>query len=84
MSEPRRRQRFGGPGRRAAVALALGLGAAQLSACTDYKPFRAPDNSGIPEGPGLFTGPEGEWVLFRKQTEADDGESGEATGEDAQ
>ena len=34
--------------------------------------------------PGLFTGPEGEWVLFRKQTEADDGESGEATGEDAQ
>ncbi len=83
MSEPRRRQRFGGPGRRAVVALALGLSAAQLSACADYKPFQAPDNSGIPEGPGLFTGSEGEWVLFRMQNEVDQEESGEDTGENA-
>ncbi len=82
MSDPRRRRRSGGPGGRVAVALALGLSTAQLSACADYKPFRAPDSSGIPEGPGLFTGPEGEWVLFRMQKEADE-EAGEDTGEHA-
>ena len=84
MSDPRRRRRSGGPAGRATVALALALGAAVLTACADYKPFRPPNNSAIPEGPGLFTGSEGEWVLFRKQKEADDAESGEDTGEDAQ
>ncbi len=83
MSEPRRRQRFGGPGRRAAVALVLGLSALQLSACADYRPYPAPDSSEIPEGPGLFTGSEGEWVLFRMQNEVDQEESGEDTGEKA-
>ncbi len=83
MSEARRRQRFGGPGRRAAVALVLGLIALQLSACADYRPYRAPDSSEIPEGPGLFTGSQGEWTLFRMQKEADQEESGEDTVETA-
>ncbi len=83
MSEPRRRQRFGGPGRRAAVAFVLGLIALQLAACADYRPYPAPDSSGIPEGPGLFTGSEGEWTLFRMQKEADREESGEDMGEKA-
>ena len=48
--------------RRAAIALALALSAAQLAACADYKPFQPPNNSAIPEGPGLLTGSEGEWV----------------------
>ncbi len=65
--------------RRAAIALALALSAAQLAACADYKPFQPPNNSAIPEGPGLLTGSEGEWVLFRK---TDDEEAGEDTGED--
>jgi hypothetical protein len=66
-----------------AVALALALSAAQLVACADYKPFQPPNNSAIPEGPGLLTGSEGEWVLFRMQEETDDEEAGEDTGEDA-
>jgi len=83
MSAPKRRRRLVGSRWRAGVALALGLSALQLSACTDYRPYRAPDNSEIPEGPGLFTGSEGEWILFRKQHEADQEESNEDTGEEA-
>ena len=77
MSDFNQIRRLGRWGRRTAVALVLGLGATQLWACADYKAFRAPDNSGIQEGPGLFTGSEGEWVLFRKQDEANQEEAGE-------
>ena len=66
---------------RAAAALVLALSAAQLAACADYKPMQPPNNSSIPEGPGLLTGTDGEWVLFRKQKEADDQEADENTGE---
>ncbi len=82
MSAPMRGRSSGGMERRAAIALALALSAAQLAACADYKPFRPPNNSAIPEGPGLLTGAEGEWVLFRMQEETDDEEAGEDTGED--
>ncbi len=83
MSAPLRGRSSGGMGRRGAVALALALIAAQLAACADYKPFRPPNNSAIPEGPGLLTGSEGEWVLFRMQEETDDEEVGEDTGKNA-
>ncbi len=83
MSAPMRGRWSGGAGGRGAVALALALSAAQLAACADYKPFQPPNNSAIPEGPGLLTGAEGEWVLFRMQIETDDEETGENMGEDA-
>ena len=70
-------------GRRGAVALALALSAAQLAACADYKPFQPPNSSAIPEGPGLLSGEEGEWVLFRMQKETHHEEAGENTGEGA-
>ena len=76
MAAPRRRS--GGP---AALALALST---VLTACADYKPFRPPDNSAIPEGPGLFSGEDGEWVLFRVEKEAAGEEAGEEAGADAQ
>ena len=61
---------------RGRLALALALSAAQLVACADYKPFQPPNNSAIPEGPGLLTGAEGEWVLFRMLEETDDETAG--------
>ena len=83
MSAPMRGRSSGGMGRRGAVALALALSVAQLVACADYKPFQPPNNSAIPEGPGLLSGEEGEWVLFRLQEETDGEEAGENTGEGA-
>jgi hypothetical protein len=77
MSAPMRGRSSGGAGGRAAVALALVLSAAPLAACADYKPLQPPNNSAIPEGPGLFTGSDGEWVLFRKQEGTDDEDAGE-------
>ena len=82
MSAPMRGRWSGGAGGRGPIALTLALSAAQLAACADYKPFQPPNNSAIPEGPGLLTGSEGEWVLFRMQEETDDEEAGEDTGED--
>ncbi len=82
MSAPMRGRSSGGMERRAAIALALALSAAQLAACADYKPFQPPNNSAIPEGPGLLTGADGEWVLFQMQKGTDDEEAGEDTGDD--
>ncbi len=45
--------------RLAAVALALAL-----AACAGAKPFEYHPTDEIPEGPGLFTGEDGEWVIY--------------------
>ncbi len=37
-----------------------------VAACSDMEPFEAPITSDIPEGPGLFTGEDGEAVIFRR------------------
>ena len=37
-----------------------------VTACADMEPFEAPITSDIPEGPGLFTGEDGEAVIFRR------------------
>ena len=45
--------------RLAALALAL-----LLAACAGAKPFEYHPIHEIPEGPGLFTGEDGEWVIY--------------------
>ena len=80
MSALMRGRLFAGMGRHGAFAVALAISAAQISACADYEPLPPPNNSAIPDGPGLLTGPEGEWVLFRMR-DASEGEN--EMGEDA-
>ena len=38
-----------------------------LGACAHYEPFEPAPIADIPDGPGLLTGKDGEWVLYRKQ-----------------
>ncbi|MEE8248452.1 MAG: hypothetical protein V3S87_14460 [Alphaproteobacteria bacterium] len=47
----------------AAVALAWALALA-LAACAGAKPFEYHPLDEIPEGPGLVTGEDGEWVIY--------------------
>lgn len=37
-----------------------------LAACDSYNPMAVPDARENPPLSGLFTGPAGEWVIFRK------------------
>lgn len=43
------------------VVLLVILGA--MSGCADFKPEPFPDSKQIKEGPGLLTGPTGEWTI---------------------
>ncbi|MFQ5915971.1 MAG: hypothetical protein ACE5JS_22580 [Nitrospinota bacterium] len=48
-------------------ALALVLLALLLSACASIEPLAFPESGDeIPPGPGLFSGPDGEFVIYRK------------------
>ncbi len=38
-----------------------------LSACAQHQPFESADISEIPDGPGLFSGEDGEWTIYKKQ-----------------
>ena len=38
-----------------------------LSACAHYEPLEYTPISEIPDGPGLLTGEEGEWTIYRKE-----------------
>ncbi len=38
-----------------------------LSACAQHKPFESADISEIPDGPGLLSGEDGEWTIYKKQ-----------------
>ena len=46
----------------AVLALAL-----LLAACSDYEPMAMPDARENPPIDGLFSGPAGEWVIFRSE-----------------
>lgn len=48
------------------ILAAMVLLAVSLSACGTYKPFEYIDTNNTITGPGLFTGEQGEWVIFRK------------------
>jgi hypothetical protein len=54
----KRKTASGRRARLASVALAL-----LLAACAGAKPFEYQPIHEIPEGPGLFTGEDGEWVI---------------------
>lgn len=53
------------PRRRLPPAAALLL-ATLLAACGGGRDFAPPTPDGIRSGPGLLTGPDGEWVLHRR------------------
>ncbi len=40
--------------------------AAALAACSGAKPFDYADNNELGKRPGLFTGKDGEFIIFRK------------------
>ncbi len=43
----------------------LGLLAVSLSACGDYKPETLPEPNAMKDGPGLFSGHDGAFVLYQ-------------------
>lgn len=47
------------------LALVLGLGLA-LAACESYEPYEYHPSSGIPKGPGIISGDDGEFVIYRE------------------
>jgi hypothetical protein len=55
---------------RAAAPLALVVGLAAslpMAACSGYQPMDFPDQRENPTFPGLFTGKDGEWIIYRKE-----------------
>ena len=38
-----------------------------MAACSGIEPMAFPDHRENPTFPGLFTGEEGEWVIYRKR-----------------
>ena len=37
--------------------------------CAQWKPYKPPVSSEIPEGPGVLSGEDGEFVIYRKKSE---------------
>ena len=74
--------------RRRALWIGLLLVALLVAGCAGIKPYEPRDNR--EEGPkkGLFTGSEGEWVIFRKadelKTESEADKSSDETADDEQ
>ena len=52
-----------GKARRALLALLVPL---LLSGCGKYRPYEYVEPTDIPPGPGLLTGEDGEFVIYRK------------------
>jgi len=48
------------------MSLALFALCAALGACSGWKPFEPPVADEIPEGSGLLSGEDGEFVIFRR------------------
>jgi hypothetical protein len=61
----RRRRRSYGERSVTLVVLLLAFCVA-LTACTDMEPFEPPKPREIPEGPGLFSGKDGEIIIYRR------------------
>ena len=51
---------------RAGIVLAVLAVCATLGACAGWKPLEPPVADEIPEGPGSFSGEDGEFVIFRR------------------
>ena len=49
------------------IPAATVLLAVSLAACGAYRPFEYVDTNNTIVGPGLFTGEDGEWVIYRKR-----------------
>lgn len=44
-----------------------------VAGCTGMTPYDPPEYGEVPRGAGLFTGAEGEFVIYQRTTEADPG-----------
>lgn len=53
-----------GHGSKPRLWLALIMAALLFAGCSHWKPFKPPVASEIPEGPGLFSGEDGEFVIY--------------------
>jgi hypothetical protein len=53
--------------RQLAVAVLLSLAVAACSGIDAYDGERSLNRRGIPPGPGLFSGPAGEWTIMRRE-----------------
>jgi hypothetical protein len=60
------RRRNGGGERSATLVVLLLAICVTLSACADMEPFEPPKPREIPEGPGLFSGEDGEFIIYRR------------------
>ena len=38
-----------------------------VAGCSQWKPYKPPKSREIPEGPGLLSGEDGEFVIYRKK-----------------
>ena len=43
--------------------------ALSVAGCSQWKPYRPPESREIPVGPGLLSGEDGEFVIYRKKSD---------------
>ena len=43
--------------------------ALSVTGCSQWKPFQPPATTEIPKGPGLLSGEDGEFVIYRKKSD---------------
>lgn len=43
--------------------------ALSVAGCSQWKPYKPPESTEIPEGPGLLSGEDGEFVIYRKKSD---------------
>ncbi len=43
--------------------------ALSVTGCSQWKPYKPPESTEIPEGPGLLSGEDGEFVIYRKKSD---------------
>ncbi len=48
------------------LILAIAL---SFTGCSQWKPYKPPESTEIPEGPGLLSGEDGEFVIYRKKSD---------------
>lgn len=54
------------PSSKVGISVAVLAVCATLGACAEWQPFEPPVADEIPEGPGVFSGEDGEFVIFRR------------------
>jgi hypothetical protein len=66
------------------LALAVCLLGGPLSGCADLAPFDPPVAGEMKPGPGLFSGPDGAFVILRREVPQPSGEASQAPSRPAE